>query len=245
MVESGDRPKAEVRLWDPISGKPMGPWLRNPGFYHPVALSPDGRTMVMIAGTSSGAASSGFRLWDAIAGKPVGEPIPFSGDGYATAFSQDGKTILLGGYDSELKSGRAQLVEAASGKVIIPSLATPGPITSEAFSFYGHTVMAGSRTYFRQAVDVRIWTRSYCREAMTAPPICGMRLPANQSACRSFIVERSTQSLSAKMERSRRPLARIRQLDSGTWPPAYRSAHRCGIREWSTHWHLTRMEGHF
>jgi eukaryotic-like serine/threonine-protein kinase len=156
LVNIAEGTKAEVRLWDTAAGKPIGPALAHRIPYQSVALSPDGRTIAMA--TDSAADNPGFRLWDAVTGKPIGELIPFSGfSAPAVAFSRDGKTLLIGGFDSALQGGIAQLVDVASRKVIVPSLMHPGTVFGAAFSSDGKSVLTACADMSTQGGEVRRW----------------------------------------------------------------------------------------
>ncbi len=151
LVASGDSTNAEVRLWDPAAGKPMGPSLKNPGYHHPVVLGPDGRTIV----AKSGGMSTSLRILDVIAGKPIGEPLTFLSVTHL-AFSQDGKTILVGSLESN-QGWSAQLVDATSGKVIVPLVFKFGVASAMALSSDGKIILTGSIDPATQSAEVQRW----------------------------------------------------------------------------------------
>jgi WD40 repeat protein len=136
----------DVRLWDIVSGKPigrplMGPLsgLALPTFGTGVAFSPDGKTLA-IAGID-------VRLWDVATGKQIGQPltVPSSGGQMrGVAFSPDGKTIASGGND-------IRLWDVATDKQVGQPLAEHiGPVSGVAFSSDGK-MLASAGT------DVRLW----------------------------------------------------------------------------------------
>jgi WD40 repeat protein len=129
-----------TRLWDVVTGKPIGPPLATgkpigPPLPHgdavnAVAFSPDGKTAV----TASGDA----QLWDAATGEKWRA---FAKDirVYAVAFSPDGKTILTGGADHT-----ARLWEATTGQQIGEPLRHTNDVIAVAFSPNGKTILTGS-----------------------------------------------------------------------------------------------------
>ena len=82
-----------LRLWDTVTGKPIGQPIHHPGSVNAVAYSPDGKTV--LSGGGDGAA----RLWDVATGQPIGSPLRHEGAVLALAYSPDGRTILTGSSD--------------------------------------------------------------------------------------------------------------------------------------------------
>ncbi len=97
----------------------------------PIAVSPDGRTVVTFDGTGA------IRVLDAATGRPVGPPItPTDPDliGYLSAtdvaFSPDGRVLAIGGTD-----GRLQLFDVRTGHLLGgPAPVSTSPIDTVMFS---------------------------------------------------------------------------------------------------------------
>jgi tetratricopeptide (TPR) repeat protein len=82
-----------ARLWDVMTGRPLGPPLEHQSWVRAVAFSPDGKTVL------TGGDDRTARLWDATTGRPLGPPLTHQGWVRAVAFSPDGKTVLTGSDD--------------------------------------------------------------------------------------------------------------------------------------------------
>jgi WD40 repeat protein len=78
----------EARLWDVVTGKPLGEVLAHPAAVSAVAVSPDGSTL--LTGCNDGMA----RLWDAATSRPLGPSIRHEKEVWGVAFSPDGTSIL-------------------------------------------------------------------------------------------------------------------------------------------------------
>src|SRR5262249_44280814 len=101
-ILSGSRDMS-ARLWDAITGEPLGPPLEHQGSVKSVSFSPDGR--LVITGSYDGMA----RRWDTALGKAVGPPWRHDGEVSAVAFSPDGRTVLTGSYDRTARFWRNPL----------------------------------------------------------------------------------------------------------------------------------------
>jgi WD40 repeat protein/serine/threonine protein kinase/tetratricopeptide (TPR) repeat protein len=127
----------EGQLWDAVAEKPVGPPLAvPPGSRLPVALSPDGRTL--LTGGEGGAG----RLWDAATGKPAGKPLSPPWYVEVVAFSRDGKTVLTGG--GPFDSGEVRLWDAATGEPRGRPISPQGMVWAAALSPDGTRVLTGS-----------------------------------------------------------------------------------------------------
>jgi len=121
LIGSGE---GTMRLWDAVSGQPLGPSLKNDGAIS-IRLGPDLRTVLTIG--KNGKA----QLRDAVTGRAMGSPLEHQGATpedqgaqnhpqddtpikrgiRAGGFSPDGRTVLTVGMD-----GSARLWEAATGR---------------------------------------------------------------------------------------------------------------------------------
>src|SRR5262249_41668559 len=82
-----------ARLWDTVTGKPVGEPMKHQGEVVAVAFSPDGRLVLTADHWSRDRAA---RFWDALTGKPVGQPLEHASV-EGVAFSPDGKFALTAG----------------------------------------------------------------------------------------------------------------------------------------------------
>jgi WD40 repeat protein len=136
IVSGGTGPgiNGALRRWNAKTGQPIGDTSTTTdyGEIYPVALSPDGRTIL----TSNLAP----RLWDARTGKPVGHPINFSGirpeDQGPMAFSLDRRMMAIGGH-----TGNVRRWDVRTGKTIGgPMIGHHSPVADLAFSPDGRTI---------------------------------------------------------------------------------------------------------
>jgi WD40 repeat protein/serine/threonine protein kinase/tetratricopeptide (TPR) repeat protein len=96
-----------ARLWDTVTGKPIGKQLAHQNTINAAAFSPDGKTVL------TGSDDKTARLWNVTTVQPIGTPLMHLGAVWSVAFSPDGKTALTGGLDST-----ARLWNAATGQPI-------------------------------------------------------------------------------------------------------------------------------
>jgi WD40 repeat protein/serine/threonine protein kinase/tetratricopeptide (TPR) repeat protein len=130
-----------VRLWDAVTGQPIGPPMRHAGRVEAVAFSPDGKTV--LTGDVDGPA----RFWDAATGQPLGLSLKRPGGFTSAAFSPDGQTILTGSRD-----GTALLWDRATGQPIGPPMRNKDQVGLLAFSPDGKLVLTGCRDK-----EARLW----------------------------------------------------------------------------------------
>jgi WD40 repeat protein len=83
-----------ARLWDALTGEPLGEPMRHESAVFTVTFSPDG-SMVLTRSEDET-----VRLWDAATGKPLCEPMHVDNSVSAVAFSPDSHTLLMGSYDN-------------------------------------------------------------------------------------------------------------------------------------------------
>ncbi|MBT2232125.1 AAA family ATPase [Nonomuraea sp. NEAU-A123] len=144
-----------IRLWDPATGKQIGPTLRDPdGRVNSVDFSPDGRTLA----SGSGASNGWVRLWDPATGKQTG-PTLRDPDGRVNSvdFSPDGRTLASG---SGASNGWVRLWDPAGGEQIGPALRDPdGAVASVAFSPDGKTLASATHSFIDNGGLgwVRLW----------------------------------------------------------------------------------------
>jgi eukaryotic-like serine/threonine-protein kinase len=118
------RRKAEVQLWEAATGKPLGPpWGPNQPVER-LALSPDGRAVLLASDDGTA------RLWDARTGKPLGPVLKYGQQTLTcVAVSSGGKAILAEGTGLELRRW-----DAVTGKPLGPPLRHGKQVRAAAFS---------------------------------------------------------------------------------------------------------------
>jgi tetratricopeptide (TPR) repeat protein len=121
-----------ARLWDAVTGRPLGLPMTHEFGVHSMAFSPDGKTVL----TGSGDRTA--RLWDAATGWPLGTPLDHQNLVRAVAFSPDGKTVLTGSADRT-----ARLWDAATGRPLGPLMTHQDQVGAVAFSPDGRTILTG------------------------------------------------------------------------------------------------------
>jgi WD40 repeat protein len=124
---------AEARLWNPVTGLPLGPPLPHRGRVSAMTFSPDGKTF--LTGDREGTA----RLWDTVTSKLLGSPLRHQGEVHAVAFSPDGKIALTGSDDHT-----ARLWDAVTGTPLGRPLQHQAPVKAVAFSPGSTVVLTGS-----------------------------------------------------------------------------------------------------
>jgi serine/threonine protein kinase len=167
---SGTR-KGEARVWDAVTGKPLGPPFRSPDWFALMsssrAFSSDGRRIVTIQGRCLDM-SEGVRLkseaqvWDLVTGKAATVPLKYDGDrGLEEAFfSPDGRRVYLRGWRwiaaEKRDEAEEQIWDVATARPLTPLLrrGARGVFPPSAvFSTDGKRV----RSYNPSTADVWIW----------------------------------------------------------------------------------------
>ncbi len=123
-----------ARLWDTLTGRPIGPPLTHQGVVWSVAFSPDGKAVL------TGSYDQTARLWDAATGRPIGPPLAHQGVVTRVAFSPDAKAVLTGSADKT-----ARLWDAATGRPIGPPLPHQDQVSAVAFSPDAKVVLTAGR----------------------------------------------------------------------------------------------------
>jgi WD40 repeat protein/tRNA A-37 threonylcarbamoyl transferase component Bud32 len=133
---TGMRFAGEVRLWDAVTGRPVGAPLPHPEPVWSVAFSPGGR--VLLTGCRDGRA----RFFVVATGAPVSRPLPHEGNVTAVAFGRDGAALTASSGGDHFAAARLwePLDERAFGELRLQ----PGNLFSLAFSPDGTTLLTGA-----------------------------------------------------------------------------------------------------
>jgi len=86
-----------ARLWDAVSGKPLGEPMKHEGIVNSAQFSPDGQRVVTASWDQTA------RLWDAASGKPLGEPMKHEGPVADAQFSPDGQRVVTASEDKTVR----------------------------------------------------------------------------------------------------------------------------------------------
>ena len=126
---------ASVRLWDAITGTPVGEPMRTRAIetITAMALSPEGTRVV--AATNGKSA----HLWNAATSAPSGRPMPHKGFIKVVAFSPDGMRVLTASEDKT-----ARLWDAATGAPLGIPMQHNHTVKAACFSPDGTQVLTGS-----------------------------------------------------------------------------------------------------
>jgi serine/threonine protein kinase/WD40 repeat protein len=149
--------EGEARLWDAITGRPLGPPFKSADSdaFQSGSISPDGRKIVTIQ-RRRGELPKGVRIksqarvWDIATGRPVTPPLRYDGDrGLSTAFfCLDGRRVYTKGQrwvaSVEAEQDEEQLWETSTGQPVTPVLKRGiGNQSPAEFSASGNRIISG------------------------------------------------------------------------------------------------------
>jgi WD40 repeat protein len=103
-----------VRLWNAVTGRPIGGPIAGGRAVTGLAVSPDGKTVAVVA--------DGLQLWATATGQRIGNPLPPSDAGGPVAFSPDDALVATVGSD-----GKARLWDAATAQETGDPMTASGP----------------------------------------------------------------------------------------------------------------------
>ena len=134
-----------ARVWDVISGKPIGEPMEHELAVNTAQFSMDGQRVVTASNDKTA------RVWNAASGKPVGEPMRHQDRVNSAQFSPDGKRVITASAD-----GTARVWDAASGKPVGKPMqhrtSVFGGVLSVQFSPNGRRVVTASAD-----MTARLW----------------------------------------------------------------------------------------
>jgi WD40 repeat protein len=171
-LASSARLEMTIRLWDPVTGKPV---LTLPGHGKPLrwlAWSPDGKRL------ASACDDATVKVWDVIRGKET-LTLPFFGKYVANvsqteprvspmvAWNRDGRRLAVGGDDGTIK-----VWDVNAGKEIVALQGHKGEVFAVAWSPYGKRLASASAGGTFLLWDVDTWQRVL---TLTAPGAGGSR----------------------------------------------------------------------
>ena len=110
-----------ARLWDPVSGEPLGPPLVHGGPIKALAYSHDGKTIATASEDQTA------RLWNTASGLARGEAMHHRGPVTSLAFTSDGATLVTASTD-----GMLRVWDGMTGQPRGLSLEHGGPLKSDA-----------------------------------------------------------------------------------------------------------------
>jgi WD40 repeat protein len=135
-----------ARLWDVVSGKPLGPALRQRGV-RTAHFSPDGQSVWL------GGGDIAAQAWDVTTGQPLGSPLQTSIPAVTLAFSPDGRRLLMTRQaprpetigSAARDAAQTWLVDRATGEVLVPPLQQRDGVAGAAFSPDGQIIATVAR----------------------------------------------------------------------------------------------------
>src|SRR5262249_25407500 len=150
-AEPLDQRGGVVQVWDTINGQLQLPPIRCKRSITLVALSPDGKRLLTVAGTQ-GDDSNQVCTWTAANGR-LEQSKDLQTRINAAIFSPDGRLILiaLGDKDKRESQGEAQIWESESGRLLVRAIHN-GAVNHAAFSPDGGQFITGSADR-----NARVW----------------------------------------------------------------------------------------
>jgi len=156
-----------VRLWNPATGRPVGPPLQTgsgpAGGVGAVAFSPDGKLL------ASADLDGTVRLWNPATGRPVGPPLEATSTRYGVtgaAFSPSGK--LLASADGD---GAVRLWDPATGRPVGAPLRIGAQVVAAvAFSPDGTLLASGGADGTVRLWQVSLFAHPYTSLCASAGP---------------------------------------------------------------------------
>ena len=140
-----------VRVWDADTGKPAGESMVNDHSVNSMALSPDGK-MILVGCGNVGNTEGNARLWELATGRPL-FTLPTGGPVWGAAISGDGRHLATGTYVPSEKTSALQIWEWDGKKArVVRRIVHDNPIWTVALSPDGSTAVTGGTD--RQ---VRLW----------------------------------------------------------------------------------------
>ncbi len=127
-----ERAPGHSRVWDCLTGRPLGPVLRGTGSAISCCLSPDGRLLAIVGGQGV------VRIQDVTTGEVVGKPMAAGGLTGPVAWAPDGRWLLTGS-----QTGVAQVWDAATGNPLGAPISHGATVSAVAVSPDGKTFATG------------------------------------------------------------------------------------------------------
>jgi len=132
-----------VRIWDPVSGGPIGAPMSIGGVALSARFSPDGSRLLVTAGDNT------TRVWDVATGKPVSAPMRHNGELRSAVFSPDGRRVVTACMDKT-----ARVWDAVTGLPVAPPMRHGDGVFFAAFSPDGERVVTASLDHTARVWDV-------------------------------------------------------------------------------------------
>jgi WD40 repeat protein/tetratricopeptide (TPR) repeat protein len=197
LTRSGDA----LRVWDTLSGAPLGPAFLQPGFYGNAAFAPDGERLLVAYSATPGHWGDGrARLWDVRAGRLLFE-LPGRGLAiYGITLSTDGTRIATAG-------GRtARVWDAASGKPLTPPMRHRYDLQAVVFGGNGRAILTTGFPY-----QTQLWDAG-SGDPLT-PPLSGGVFPALTPE--GLLLLQGDSTVLYDVRSDERPVAELRLLAQG------------------------------
>lgn len=111
-----------ARVWNLMTGKPIGTQLKNSHAITSAAISPDATRVVV--GMEDGAA----RIWDVATSNPIGPSLQHDASVTDVRFNSDGSRVLTGAEDSQLRIWDAATGEEIASEIVHDTAQGEAPI---------------------------------------------------------------------------------------------------------------------